>query len=111
MTRTPDAATRASEQAAARRHGGFTILIGLAMEAVTIGVVAISAAIEAKNSAVAGTLFILGWIVTGFGVGESLFGKRLRLVTMLLALLLGIAGVVFNFWVIRQLGYELKPRS
>lgn len=43
-------------------------------------------------------------------MGESLFGKKLRLVTMLLALLIGIAGIVLNFWVIRQLGYELKAR-
>jgi hypothetical protein len=97
-----------SEQAAARRHGRRTILVGLGVEAVTLGVVAVSALVEAKDSMVAGTAFLLGWIVTGFGVGESLFGKHLRLVTMLLALLIGIAGIVFNFWVIRQLGYDLK---
>ncbi len=102
--------TGASAQAAARRHGLLTTVAGLAIEAVVLGIVAISAAVGASNTMVAGTALLVGWIVTGFGMGESLFGNRLRLVTMLLALLVGIAGLVFSFWAIHQLGYDLRSR-
>ena len=105
-----DLDSTSAAQAAARRHGRRTILAGLGLEAVTLGIVAISSAVGAGSTVVFGTAYLLGWIVTGFGVGESLLGNRMRLVTMLLALLIGIAGVTFNFWAIRQLGYDFRAR-
>ena len=53
------------------------------------------------------TVLFLGWIVFGFGVGETLFAGKLRIVTMLLALIIGAAGTGFSFWLIKQLGYTV----
>ena len=92
--------------ARARRHGLISIGVGLGVVALTLGVVAIASASGSSTVAVSGVGFLLGWIVAGFGVGEVLFAGKLRIVTMLLALLIGIAGVGFNFWVMAQLGFR-----
>lgn len=100
--------TSAATLAEARRHGRRTVVVGLAIVALTIGSVAVAAAMDAKSTMVSGTAFILGWIITGFGLGESMLGNRLGLVRMLLALLVGIAGVIFNFWAIHAMGFDLR---
>ena len=100
-----------SDSAFARRHGRLAIGAGLAVEVVTLGIIAIASGLGSNTVMVSGAGFLLGWIIVGFGIGEVLFANKLRVVTMLLALMIGIAGVAFNFWAMAQLGYKPTAAS
>ena len=91
----------------ARRAGVRSMLWGAVAVAATLGLVALGSALGWANVMVSGTALLLGWIVLGFGVGETLFAGRFRVATMLLALVIGIAGMAFSFWAIRALGFTL----
>lgn len=94
----------------ARKRGLITLAVGLGLVALPMGWVLASSLIGAPSSMFFGTPVLLGWVVVGFGLGDLLFAGRLRLVVMLLALLVGIAGLVGTFAAIRALGYELVRR-
>ena len=95
-------------QPSPRRAGLQSMGIGLLMVGISLGAVAIGAAVGWTSVEISGAAFLLGWIVFGFGVGETLFAGKLRIVTMLLALFIGIAGIFASFWVIGQLGFTLR---
>lgn len=99
------------EPAEARRRGLRSIAIGLGVVAITNLIVVIASATGARSVALPGAGFLLGGIIAGFGLGDVLFAGRLRIVTMLLALLVGIAGIVFNFWMMKELGFRVTASS
>jgi hypothetical protein len=90
-----------------RKRGAISIAVGLALVAVPMAWVLASALIGAPSTMFFATPVLIGWIVAGFGLGELAFAGKLRLVVMLLALLVGIAGLVATFAAIHALGYKL----
>ena len=78
------------------------------MVGVCLGLVLVAAAAGWSNVMFSGTLLIVGWAYFGFGVCESLFGAKLRLVRLLLTVFFMIFGVGFSFWFINLLGFRLN---
>jgi hypothetical protein len=89
----------------ARRQGLITAAAGLALVALPIAFIAISASLGSSVSTSILAPVLLGWIVLGFGLCELAFAGNLRLVAMLVALLLGGAGMIATFRIIDALGY------
>ncbi len=97
----------AQTQAEARREGRANLLRGALAVGACLGIVLIAAALGWGSIMVSGPLLIVGWAYFGFGVCESLFGNKLRIVKLLLTVLVMIVGVGFSFWVISALGFKL----
>ena len=93
---------------AERKQGLIRIAIGLGLVALPMVWIFVSAATGQTSAMFFGTPVLLGWIVAGFGLGDVLFAGKLRLVVMLLALLVGIAGLVLTFGAIHELGYRFS---
>ncbi|MEM6996246.1 MAG: hypothetical protein AAF721_37410 [Myxococcota bacterium] len=77
---------------------------------VSLGLVVVAAALGWHDVMLSGPLLLLGWIIFGFGAGEAVMGDRLRIVRMLLALMVGIFGMAFSFWLIRALGFSIRAQ-
>jgi hypothetical protein len=91
-----------------RRAGLTSMVVGAGAVGVSLGIVALAAAMGWSSVMLSGGALLVGWIIFGFGLGEFLFVGRFRIVIMLLALIIGIAGMGVSFWVLEQLGFPLS---
>ena len=92
----------------ARKDALKTLGVGALLVAVSLGIVAAAAVMGWKSSMISGTALLLGWTYLGFGIGEFVFARRFRVVSMLLAVIFGVAGMAFTFAAIHWLGFSLS---
>lgn len=95
-----------TEAPSPRAEAAKTLLGGLIAVGVSLGLVVLASALGWQNVQLSGTLLLIGWVYLGFGVGEFLFAGRFRVVSMLLAVLFGLGGMLVSFAAIHRLGFK-----